>query len=252
MKYWDFPITQDSCLLRGTCFNDQRWAFRDKPSIPVVARAVMCADNCVWPDCSLFPLLMNSGKKTKKKKPAGIYKLTLNATNSFANNAIFFFCTRHQGTQRGQSYSSEAALATAFLRSDGETAGVVRSLNQMGISTQRKSACEADMSIHCNPPFVFTWGRSWVSDLRQIPGGSPLSAYFTVHVSKSWYIWQTSPKPKRHNLPALKWWCGQSRAGAGWGEVGGSRDSRTAAGDDTIHQRGRRLSEREWVFVMNE
>lgn len=27
--------------------------------------------------------------------------------------------------------------------------------------------------------------RSWVSDLKQIPGGSPLSAYFTVHVSKS-------------------------------------------------------------------
>lgn len=79
--------------------------------------------------------------------------------------------------------------------------------------------------------------RSWVSDLKQIPGGSPLSAYYTVHVSKSWYIWQTSPKPKRHNLPALKWWCGQSRAGAGGGRLGAAETPgrhHTSAGTQAV------------------
>lgn len=93
-----------------------------------------------------------------------------------------FPCTRHQGRQRGQWYSSTAALAAslASLRSDGGTAGDVRSLPEMGIMHKKKSACEGDKSIHFTPPFIFTRrGNIALGCLILNRFRAALSAYFT-------------------------------------------------------------------------
>lgn len=71
-------------------------------------------------------------------------------------------------------------------------------------------------------------------------------------------IYMTKPKPKRHNLLALKWWCEQSQAGAGGGwRLGGGRDSETVVvGDDAIHQRTQAVGAwmgfcHEWITTRN-
>lgn len=58
--------------------------------------------------------------------------------------------------------------------------------------------------------------RSWMFQVC-----SPLvCVFYRLWIKVLIYI--TKPKARRHNLLALKWWCGQSRAGAGsWGLGGG-------------------------------
>lgn len=180
---------------------------------------------------SLFPLMNSEGKSYKNRL---IYKLTPTAPNGFTNNVILLRETS------GEMERAIVLILPLFPGRTETTAGDVRPLNKMAINRQRKRAhgsqTRAFVSL-LHSDSRRGEHRSWVSDLKQIPGGSPLSAYFTVHVSKSWYIWQTSLKPKRHNLPALKWWCGQSRAGAGGGRLGAAETPgrhHTSAGTQAV------------------
>lgn len=113
----------------------------------------MCASKCVWilniiyiyhqvqaayslkgTDCC-FSFL-----RAKKKQQHWFTNQP--SPSQTASQIMWFPYTRHQGRQRGQWYSSVAALTPAFARSDRETVGVVCSVNKMRINTERRKGSE--------------------------------------------------------------------------------------------------------------
>lgn len=111
---------------------------------------------------------------------------------------------------------------------------------------ERERKEKRGMNINFPPSFTFTrWGHcSWMCDLKQISWSSPPSVHFLCHVSKLSHMW-IKPKPQRHILRELKWY---AEKGVGESQWRPPHIAEIMAGDDTIHQWGHRLSEREWVL----
>ena len=208
---------------------------------------------------SCFPALYANEFQGQKNRL--IYKLTLTIPNSITNNADFLAWSIGKDREGNHIHLKPQC---AFARSNRETAGVVCSLNEMSITTERgrerERETERGKSINFPPSFIITWlgHGSQVSDLEQISWGSPPAACFLWHVSKVAASMTKPPNPTSYPAGAKVMLGIESGRVCVYGGVGvkaAGTPMHTAgmvAGDDTIHQLGHRLSEREWGFVMNE